>query len=348
MATARTTHRQSLVDYPESYTEKYTKDDIANVEKIIDWINEGQDHEPGFQNQRSQTKLCRAANINHSTLNDILRGKYPSPPSKFLQKALDAIRMQDLRDAEGVTDCPFVETTVYRTVVAACKRAHLRRNFSVVAAFVGTGKTRSLKRYAATQSNVYLLEATPDMNASVLMNELVRLTGAVVHKSNNHTSGTKAEKTDAVIRALKDTDSLLIVDEAETVSPTTLEYVRRISDKANIGVVLAGTEKLKPLLQDPRGRFGQISSRTGFWPKAIKGIDFDDAVALSQAALNDDNISVENMDALWQMCDGSARVLVSSLIPGIKDYGLKKGKKLTPELIFKVGQELLGFTPRRK
>ena len=341
-------HTQSLVDYPDSYTKKYTDDDITHVMKIIDWLNDGQEHEPGYQHQRSQTKLAKTAAVNQSTLNDILRGKYPSPPGKYLIKALDAIRMQDLRETEGMTDCPFVETKVYRTVLAACKRAHTRRNFSVVAAFVGTGKTRALKRYAADNSNVYLLEATPDMNATVLMSELVALTGAIVHRASKYSDGTKAEKTAAVIRTLKGTNSLLILDEAETVSPATLEYIRRISDKAGIGVVLAGTEKLKPLLQDPKGRFGQISSRTGFWPKAITGINYDDAVALSQAALNDDNISDENLDALWQMCDGSARVLVSSLVPGIKDYGLKKGRKLTPELIFKVGQEILGFTPREK
>jgi len=344
----RTTHTQSLMDIPESYSKKYTDQDINQVQVIIDWINEGQDHEPGYQHQRSVTKLAKAANMNDSTLGDILRGKYPSPPTKHIAKAMDAIRMHEQREAEGVHDCPLVETSVFKTVNAACKRAHVRRNFAVVSAFVGTGKTRALKNYAANHSNVYLVEATPDMNASVLISELVTLTNAVVHKTNKYSYGTKAEKMAAIIRTLKDTNSLLIMDEAETVSPATLEYVRRISDKAHIGAVLAGTERLKPLLKDPHGRFGQISSRTGFWPRVIKGITEDDAVALARASFDKKHkLTDEVLDALWQMCDGSARVLVSSLIPGIKDYGLSKGIKLSPELVFRVGQQVLGFTPRR-
>jgi len=343
-------HQQSTQEYPETCHASYTESDITNVHSIVDWINDGQHHEPGYKNQRSQTKLSKAAKVNDSTLNTILRGKYVSSPTKFIKKMLDAIRRWDMREEEGVHDCAFVETSVYRTGIAACKRAHLYRSFAVLSAFVGTGKTRTLKYYAANNSNVVLIEATPDMNASVLVTELVQQTGAVVHKTNRYSAGTKAEKTAAIIQALKGTDSLLILDEAETVSTATLEYVRRISDKANIGVVLSGTEKLQPLIKDPQGRFGQISSRVCFWPPVIKGITQDDSNALATAALSDFDVelSEEVLDAFWQMCDGSARVLVSALIPGIKDYGLKKKKELTPELIFKVGQELLGFKKSRR
>jgi len=343
-------HQQSMQDYPENWHKNYSEDDIQQCCQIIDWINDGQTHEPGYRNQRSQTKLSKAAAVNDSTLNTVLRGKYVSSPTKFIKKMLDAIRLWDMREEEGVHDCPFVETSVYRTGIAACKRAHLYRNFSVLSAFVGTGKTRGLKRYAASNSNVILIEATPDMNASVLVSELVQQTGAVVHKTNKYSAGTKAEKTAAIINALKGSDSLLILDEADTVSTATLEYARRISDKANIGVVLSGTEKLQPLIKDPQGRFGQISSRVGFWPPVIKGITQGDSDALATAALSDFDIelSEEVLDAFWQMCDGSARVLVSALIPGIKDYGLKKKKELTPELIFTVGQKLLGFKKARR
>jgi len=343
-------HQQSTQGYPETWHTSYNENDIKDVYSIVDWINDGQHHEPGYKNQRSQTKLSKASKVNDSTLNTILRGKYVSSPTKFIKKMLDAIRRWDMREEEGVHDCPFVETSVYRTGIAACKRAHLYRNIAVLSAFVGTGKTRTLKYYAANHSNVILVEATPDMNASVLVTELVHQTGAVVHKTNSYSSGTKAEKTAAVINALKGSDSLLILDEAETVSTKTLEYARRISDKAHVGLVLSGTEKLQPLIKDPQGRFGQVSSRVGFWPPVIKGITQDDCEALAAAALSDFDIELteEILDAFWQMCDGSARVLVSALIPGIKDYGLKKKKELTPELIFKVGQTLLGFKKARR
>lgn len=342
-------HTQSRDSYPDAWGDKYSEQDQADVCAIIDWINEGQEHSPGYENQRSQTKLGLMAGLSQSAMSAILQGKYVSPPSKHLKKMLDAMRRFNQRESEGVLDCPFTQTSVYQTVTAACKRAHLYRNFAVVSAFVGTGKTRCLKHYAANNSNVYLIEATPDMNAPVLVSELVQLTGAVVHKTNKYSSGTKAEKMVAIIRALKGTDSLIILDEAETVSTATLEYIRRISDTARVGVVLAGTQRLQPLIKDPEGRFGQISSRVGFWPPIIKGIREEDAYALTRAAFGDQvDVSPEVHDALWQMCDGSARVLVEALIPGVKDYGLRKGKELTPDLVFHVANQLLGLNISRR
>ena len=141
--------------------------------------------------------------------------------------------------------------------------------------------------------------------------------------------------------------TLLIVDEAETLTEQSLEYIRRLRDLAEIGVVLIGTERLFPLVRDPRGRFGQISSRVGFWPPVITAITQDDAKALACAAFAadgiDEQLTDEVYDALWQVCDGSARVLCEAVIPGLRDYALHRGTALTPAVIFKVSTDVLGF-----
>jgi len=333
-----TTYRE--LAYPEQWSATYSDQDKRDTKRILDWLN---NHEV------SQATVSKSADMSNTTFNNVVKGKYISPPSLYITKILDAISRQDERSNEGIQDCPFVETTIHEAVNAACKRAHLYRNFSVVATFVGTGKTRSLRQYQANNSGVIIIEATPNMNPTVLINELVQKTGAIVHKSNRHSQGTKADKVAAVINALKGTDSLIVLDEAETVCTSTLEYVRRISDQAGVGVVLAGTEKLKPLIKDPQGRFGQISSRVGFWPPIIQGITANDCEIMCRAAFGKQiEISDESMDALWQMCDGSARVLVSALIPAIKDFGFKQGHELSPDLIFTVGNKILGFTPRQR
>jgi len=343
----KTQNTQSRVEVPSKWTPKYSDDDKAKVIQIIEWLNAGQHHEPGYANQRSQTKLAKWAKVKQTTLNTVLSGKYPSPPTHWLNNILEALLREGERDDSVLSS--FVETTVYRTVQAACHRAHIYRNFGVVAAAVGTGKTTAVKHYVVKNSNVYLIEATPDMNASVLVNDLVAQTKAVVHKADKYSRGTKAEKTAAIIRALKDTDSLLILDEAETVTPATLEYIRRISDKANIGVVLTGTERLLPMIRDKEGRFGQISSRVGFWPPVIRSINEQDAIELTYSLIGDGvELTDELLDAFWQMCDGSARVLANALIPGVRDYIIKKKIKLTPESIYQVGEKVLGFKRTRK
>lgn len=343
MAEERTNHTRSLLAYPEKWTDKYSQEDKDNVRMLIDWINEGQEHDPGYANQRSLKKLGTQARMAYSTVQAVTSGVYVSPPTQHITKLLEAMRLTIDRSRAGHGhEFPFVETSVYRTVIAAAKRAQLYRNFSVVSAYVGTGKTYALKKLIENNDNVILIEATPDMNAGVLVSDLAERTSAVVHKSSRYSSGTKAEKMRGIITALKGSDTLIILDEAETVTGQTLEYLRRIRDQAEVGVLLTGTEKLGPLVRDPRGRFGQISSRVGFWPKTIRAITEDDAAALTEAGLGME-LEEAVLDAFWQMCDGSARVLCDALIPGVRDYGTGKGMTLTPELVFKIGEEVLGF-----
>lgn len=343
-------HTQSVALIPAEFTEKYSEEDRAKVIEIINWINEGQSHAPGFENQRTQTKLATAANIPQTTVNTLIRGKYPSPPSKHLDKLIDTLRRQSQRENENVGDNPFVKTTIYHMVEAACHRAHMYRAFSVVSAFVGTGKTWALKHYAKEHPNCILVEGTPDMNSAVLLREIVHKTNAVVEKSHKWARGTKNDMMEAIIRTLKDTDKLLIIDEADKVSTQTLEYVRRVSDIAKIGVVLSGTELLQPMIKDPRGRFGQISSRVLFWPPVMRNISEQDANKIVESALKHEvELTPEIHRAFFEMCDGSARVLARSLITGVRDYGIRKGHQLTPELIYRVGDKLLGFkTPLKR
>ncbi len=341
MRPTKVAHIQSLVSHPTAWAAKYTDNDKANVCKIIDWLNAGQSHEPGYENQRSQSKLALAARVSQSGINQILTGKYPSPVTDKIKTMLDYIDREGKRD-NSVSDV-VIKTSVYNNVYAACTRAHHQRMSACISAVVGTGKTVALNAYAAEHPNTLVINCTPDMNASVLANQLVKVSGAAVSTSNRHSSGTKAEKIDAVINQLTGSDALLVIDEAETVSAQTLEYVRRVSDLANIGVVYAGTDRLQPLLRPRNGRFAQIGSRITFWPPVIKGIEADDARAIAEALLPDVTLDNGLHDAMWQVCDGSARVLCKGVIPGIRDYVLRPGKPLTKESVFKVGHKLLGY-----
>lgn len=342
-----TSGRISTIQAPEEFPPHYTEQDQQAVTTIFEWLRDPQNIAEGW----TQAQVAKRASVNPSTLNTILQGKYASPPTRYLKACLEVIELARSRRERKATVTHYVETSVHRAVWAACKRARTYRNFAVVSAFVGTGKTRCLHKYAEEHANVYVLEALPGLNTGVMLYQLVQMTHANVIKTRGSQTGTRDQMFSAVVAALKGTDSLLIVDEAETMTESSLEYIRRLRDLAQIGIVLAGTERLFPLVRDPRGRFGQISSRVGFWPPVIKSITRDDCDMLAQAAFEEDGVTdqltPEVMDALWQVCDGSARVLCEAIIPGVRDYGLRKGLPLSKDLVFKVGTDVLGFGARR-
>jgi hypothetical protein len=306
---------------PNTYAAHYSAADVQLIERVRAWMAE---------RNYSQAALARLARISGSSLNQILKGVYATSPTKLLASLESAMRNFD----EGGQDASTaVETSVYKLAHAACAMARRYRNFAVLTGFVGTGKTFALKRYVRANPNTWLIEATPTMTPQSLVRTLARTVLGADPK------GSMDDKFRAVVDALRNTDSLLIVDEAETLTPHQLHTLRRLRDLANVGIVLAGTEWLTGLIKPERGQFDQIRSRCGFWPETVRGITAEDAAALVQANLGTEDVPDEVLARLYAYSRGSARMLVEGLLAAIKEY--RKGRTLDVKLVDAVARQAL-------
>jgi len=337
------TLREVIVPVPEIWGEKYTAQDKTDVIEIITWLNGANGRAKGQETRRDRAMLARAANINATTMHEVLKGAYVSPPEKHIKKALGAVR----RDSERVNlntrvRLEFVETSVTKTVFSVCHRVNLYKDMGVIAGNPGTGKSEGIKHYCSTNPQAILIEATMNMNAGMLLDLLVETTDAEVRASRTDSRGTQAQKLLAVISKLKGQDRVIVIDEADLMVPATLETLRRINDLAEVGIVLSGEPKLRAMITKKHGRFERIASRVGFWVPVIKHIQEADCRALITATLTSEVISDEIHDAFWQTCEGSARTL-SKLLPNVRDFGLAQGGTLTPALIFEVAQKTLSY-----
>lgn len=299
----------------------YTEADVALIGRIQAWMEE---------RKYTQAALARLARISASSLNQIIKGVYATSPTKLLASVESAMRHADETTADAVAP---VETSVYRLAQTCCAMARRYRNFAVLTAYVGTGKTYSLKHYAATHPNTHMIEATPTMTTQSLVKVLARVVAGYDGK------GSIDDRFRAVVEALKNTDSLLIVDEAETLTPHQLHTLRRLRDLANVGIVLCGTEYLHGLIKPEHGQFDQIRSRTGFWPETVRSITPDDAAALVQSGFGTEEVADDVVERLYKYCKGSARMLVEGLIAGIKEF--RRGRPLDVKLVDAVAKQAL-------
>lgn len=316
------------IDVPETFTGSYTDDDIERCKEIIEFLN---------SSEKSMSWIAVLARVDKGTTNKCLRGVYTSPAKNLLKKLSDAIKTQIGRN--NIREIPFVKTTVSEIVWAACLRARTYKSFAMVPGFVGTGKTRSLKEYKASHENTVMIEADPGMSVTSLLDALVKALGCSMVKA----SANQDTKFNAVLDAVTGTDTLLIVDEAETLTPKALHYLRRIRDKAGIGIVLAGTESLSALIKPEHGQFDQIRSRVNFWPATVNGIKRDDAEAIINTAFCDlGELEESVVERLWQYSAGSMRLLVEDLIPAIRDYGLPK-HEMSVKLIDQIANKVLNL-----
>ena len=303
----------------KKYPSHFTADDIQRIDAIENWLQ---------QNDVSQVRLARLARLSPSTLNQILQGTYLSSPAKMLDRIDSAMRNMDGNKISAITT---VETSLFKLVQRACDMARRYHNFSVISAYVGTGKTYALKHYAAKNDNTFLVETTPSANA---LNFLSKLAFQVTNLEKR----TMDDSFNVIVNALKNTDSLIIVDEAEMAAPKVLHILRRIRDIANIGIVLAGTEQLNARLKPQHGQFDQSRSRTMFWPPVFAGITEDDAAALIQASFDED-VSDNVIKSLYRYSNGSARMLVEGLIASIKEF--RGNNELSDKLVDAVAQQAL-------
>lgn len=323
------------VTAPTVFLEHYTDKHRSQVLATVAWLNE---------NKKRPTWLTKQIKCSGALISQILSGKYPSDPGEWLAKIVDATGRASERSR--ALQIPFVETSVMRLVQQACHRAHTTRSFAVISAFVGLGKTDSLREYARKHSNVIMVEADPEMSPGALLMEICDIAGIVVGiKGNKVSRGTTSDRFTAIVKTLRGTDSLIVVDEAETLQANSLHYLRRIRDKAGIGVVLAGTEYLTSLIKPEHGQFDQIRSRVNFWPETVTSLSRDDVTAITTAALGEVDDSV--LKAAWAYSNGSARVLCEGLLPAMHDYGLKQGHALNAALVHAVAKDVLSLKPRR-
>lgn len=305
----------------KTYPQYYTAADIALIERIHAWMAE---------RNYKQAALARLARVAPSTLNQIINGVYITSPAKQLASVESAMRHADETSSDATAP---VETSVYKLAHTACDMARRYRNFAVLPGYVGVGKTFALKRYQASRSNTFMIEATPTMTPSSLVKLLARKVCGFDGK------GSGADRFDMVVDALRNTDSLLIVDEAETLTPRQLHTLRRLRDLANIGILLSGTEHLSGILKPEHGQFDQIRSRCGFWPETITQISAEDAAALVQSGFGAEEVADDVVKRLYQYSKGSARMLTEGLIAGVKAF--RKGRALDVKLIDAVAKQAL-------
>ncbi|MDR1350837.1 MAG: AAA family ATPase [Zoogloeaceae bacterium] len=313
-------HKAETAIWPEHYA----PEDIKAIAVIRNWMNE---------RNYSQAALARLARISGSSLNQILKGVYLSPPRKPLTAIRSAMRHAD----ESVGIAAPVETSVFRLGGIACDMARRYRNFAVFTGYVGTGKTFAVKHYAANHPNTYVIEASPTMTPQSLIKQLARMVAGLE-------KGSIANKFDGIVENLANTDSLIIVDEAETLTPHQLHTIRRIRDLANIGIVLCGTEHLSGLIKPLHGQFDQIRSRAGFWPETVHAITAEDAAALTQSAFGAEEVAEDVIARLHAYAKGSARMLVEGLIAAIREF--RKGRPLDVRLVDAVARQALCLSGR--
>ncbi len=260
----------------------------------------------------SQRQVSAQLDVSPSVINQYLKGAYPGD-IKNLESGIRALLK---RAEEKVLDrhtFEYVPTPKSKRALDVIRYAHLENDISLITGAAGLGKTQTLKEYVRTEKNVIFIETEPTYTAKVLLREIcLRL--------NLSEKGSLHDMSQAIIERLKDTGRLIIIDEAEYLPYRALETLRRIHDKAGVGLVLAGLPRLLMNMRGRNSEHAQLYSRVGFHYSMGDRLEAADIHALAEATLNTDEFN----DLLFEKCGANARRLNKLLRGAIRTSELNK------------------------
>lgn len=148
----------------------------------------------------------------------------------------------------GVTTIPTPVTEAIGFAIEDARRAH---RLVVVLAEPGVGKTRGISLYVSEHKRAISFSAWEGQHTSTQIAHLLWDTAAVAR-------GSATNRMDVLIDRLKDSDRVIIVDDAHNLSPSALRLLAQVRDRAGVGVVLAGVKPLEAKLYAD----AQLASRT--------------------------------------------------------------------------------------
>jgi hypothetical protein len=202
-------------------------------------------------------RVCaRALGVPHVTLHGWLTQPERQASAEF-EQAVGAFlaRQRGIVDTPGNDDA-FVLTTVARKVFEVARICHIDREIGVCYGPAGLGKTIAVKEYARAHTDAILIEADLGHTAKALFAELHKTLGM-------EGFGTVNQMFQDILEKLRGSGRLIIVDEAEHLPYKALELLRRVYDKAGIGIMLVGMPRLVSNLRGRRGEYAQLYSRVG-------------------------------------------------------------------------------------
>ncbi len=256
----------------------------------------------------SQVHVARAIGKSSAVINQYLQGKYSGDVESVNELIAGFIQREREKAQARQLNFDFVATETARRALEVVGYAHLMSEICVLTGAAGVGKTIILNEYATKHRDAILIEADPGYTARVLLEELCNRLG-VSKRGNIH------DLSASCVQALRESGRLLLVDEAELLPYRALEVLRRLHDKAGIGIVLAGMPRLLVNLRGKRGEFAQLYSRVGFalpLGDALSRDDFDQIAVSMMPEAADAKIS----DALYTSARGNARRL-GKLLRGV-------------------------------
>ncbi len=204
------------------------------------------------------SQLAKEISVSSATLSQVLKGKYAADPSAVIEKLKKWLRLRDDRLATPNINPGFVMTETAKLIINDLTYAQVTESIVVIFGASGVGKSETLRQYQRENNNVWMVTASP--SRSTLTECLYELAMELGLDDAPRRKGPLSR----VLRSrLRNSEGLVIIDEADHLDYPTLEELRILQEETNIGMVFVGNNKVYTQLTGGRRNedFARLFSR---------------------------------------------------------------------------------------
>jgi len=212
------------------------------------------------QTSLSWDKLAMESGIPTGTLSPFATGSYGGNNQKVAEKVSTWLisREEKAKARKTLRRSPeFVETPTAKAFLETLMFAQTSPEIVVIAGSPGVGKTMTAETYAARNTNVYYAPMRPSTAGVNTMMLAICEAMRIEERSPAKLSAAIGDK-------VRDTDALIILDDAQHLSVAALEQLRSFFDVDKVGIALIGNHEVYERLDGGKKMtFAQLFSRIG-------------------------------------------------------------------------------------
>lgn len=281
----------------------------------------------------TQSNVAKNLNISATTMSMYLNNTYAGNVDAINQQVEKFLAQADEKKAYNFqkVNLDFVKTSVAKRVFNIAKMCQLNGEIGVCFGSSGFGKTTACKEYAKNEYGVIWLD--PNENANKY--EVIRLLGSALNINDEYINSLLPK----ITAKLKDSNYLIIVDEAENLKSPVFRTLRKIHDKCNFtfGMLFVGTERLYYNLARMKGEFEYLTNRISC-VENLKCLKDSDIKALAEQVFP--KLSDTCLKTFQNVSHSNARELFN-LLKRTKDL-VQSGNELSARTIQAASKFLIG------
>ena len=284
------------------------------------------------KSQKTQLQIAKETGISNTLISQFIGGTYKGDNEEVANSIEKYLVLANER-LENVDNTVFYKNLKNtKTSLFAVKYAHKNCEVVLLSGDAGAGKTTALEYYAKNNTGVIFV------TASICTSSPTAILKEIALAIGKRASGSKGQIEKMLISVLSNSNRLIIIDEADQLTFNAIQAVRNLNDKAHVGILLSGNNKIyNQMVMGARcTEFDQVRTRIFVRPKVSNSYTIEEMQHIFP------NVEPKGIGVLLKLAERESLRMAVKLFNAVIELGVNSGDIIKASDLKLVQEQFLG------